>query len=157
MQHVGIILMPFWTAWSGLNKFKLFIQCSFCSRRQWTSWIPACAIKINILINKAMAPHVGLTVLKIDSARICFGFKYPGSKLGFFLKENTTPPNSNFRGLTTSFFAARELTPVILRKRSAWLLACNKSVSMGFWTSTWLFFLFWSGNSHEKRRGLLLF
>ena len=24
---------------------------------------------------------------------------------------------------------------------------------MGFWTITWLFFLFWSGDSHEKRRG----
>ena len=63
-----------------------------------------------------MAPHVGLTVLKIDSARICFGFKHPGR--GFFLKENATSPNSNFRGLTPSFFAARELTPVTLRKRS---------------------------------------
>ena len=29
-----------------------------------------------------MAPHVGLTVLKPDSARICFGFKHPGR--GFF-------------------------------------------------------------------------
>lgn len=84
MHHVGIIFDAFL---DGLIRFEE-VQ-TFHSMFVLFSWSmdkldSGCAIKINILINKAMAPHVGLTVLKIDSARICFGFKYPGSKLGFF-------------------------------------------------------------------------